>query len=53
MLGRMYDGIEYRGWRTIVEPGYAGVPVNNDEVSPTQILPTCDLEHRAGQNLPN
>lgn len=44
VLGRMYDGIEYRGFgQTIVEElgQYAGVPVWNgltDEFHPTQIL---------------
>ena len=44
VLGRMYDGIEYRGFgQTIVEElaEYAGVPVFNgltDEFHPTQIL---------------
>jgi ornithine carbamoyltransferase len=44
VLGRMYDGIEYRGFgQTIVEElgKYAGVPVWNgltDEFHPTQIL---------------
>ena len=44
VLGRMYDGIEYRGFgQTIVEElaQYAGVPVFNgltDEFHPTQIL---------------
>ncbi len=44
VLGRMYDGIEYRGFgQTIVEElaTYAGVPVWNgltDEFHPTQIL---------------
>ena len=44
VLGRMYDGIEYRGFaQTIVEDlaKYAGVPVWNgltNEVHPTQIL---------------
>ncbi len=46
VLGRMYDGIEYRGFsRKIVEElgAYAGVPVWNgltDEFHPTQILMT-------------
>ena len=45
VLGRMYDGIEYRGFaQTIVEDlaKYAGVPVWNgltNEFHPTQILP--------------
>ena len=44
VLGRMYDGIEYRGFRqTVVEElaRYAGVPVYNgltDESHPTQML---------------
>lgn len=44
VLGRMYDGIEYRGFKQeIVEElgAYAGVPVYNgltDEFHPTQIL---------------
>ena len=44
VLGRMYDGIEYRGFgQAIVEElaAYAGVPVYNgltDEFHPTQIL---------------
>ena len=44
VLGRMYDGIEYRGFgQTVVEElgKYAGVPVWNgltDEFHPTQIL---------------
>ena len=44
VLGRLYDGIEYRGFdQSIVEAlaGYAGVPVWNgltDEYHPTQIL---------------
>lgn len=44
VLGRMYDGIEYRGFKqTVVEDlaKYAGVPVFNgltDEWHPTQIL---------------
>ena len=44
VLGRMYDGIEYRGFgQTIVEDlaKYAGVPVFNgltNEFHPTQIL---------------
>ncbi len=44
VLGRMYDGIEYRGYgQSIVETlaNYAGVPVWNgltDEFHPTQIL---------------
>lgn len=44
VLGRMYDGIEYRGFgQTVVEElaAYAGVPVFNgltDEFHPTQML---------------
>jgi len=44
VLGRMFDGIEYRGWgQDVVETlaQYAGVPVWNgltDEFHPTQIL---------------
>ena len=47
MLGRMYDGIEYRGFgqeRVETLGRYAGVPVWNgltDEWHPTQMLPTC------------
>ena len=57
VLGRMYDGIEYRGFgQSIVEElaAYAGVPVWNgltDEFHPTQVL--ADLmtmeEHSAKQ----
>lgn len=59
VLGRMYDGIEYRGYgQTIVEElaQYAGVPVWNgltDEFHPTQIL--ADFltmqEHGGGKPL--
>ncbi|GEA52520.1 ornithine carbamoyltransferase [Vibrio inusitatus NBRC 102082] len=59
VLGRMYDGIEYRGFgQTIVEElgEYAGVPVWNgltDEFHPTQIL--ADFltmqEHARGKQL--
>ncbi|MGF1725231.1 ornithine carbamoyltransferase [Photobacterium nomapromontoriensis] len=59
VLGRMYDGIEYRGFgQTIVEElgTYAGVPVWNgltDEFHPTQIL--ADFltmqEHGRGKQL--
>lgn len=59
VLGRMYDGIEYRGFgQSIVEDlgAYAGVPVWNgltDEFHPTQIL--ADLltmiEHGRGKRL--
>ena len=44
VLGRMYDGIEYRGFKqSIVQElaDYAGVPVFNgltDEFHPTQML---------------
>ncbi|WP_159565397.1 ornithine carbamoyltransferase [Budvicia diplopodorum] len=59
VLGRMYDGIQYRGFgQHIVETlaEYSGVPVWNgltDEFHPTQIL--ADLltmqEHLPGKNL--
>jgi len=59
VLGRMYDGIEYRGYgQSIVEElgEYAGVPVWNgltDEFHPTQIL--ADFltmqEHARGKSL--
>ncbi len=59
VLGRMYDGIEYRGFgQSIVEElgTYAGVPVWNgltDEFHPTQIL--ADFltmqEHGRGKQL--
>ncbi|PMH42521.1 ornithine carbamoyltransferase [Vibrio sp. 10N.286.49.B3] len=59
VLGRMYDGIEYRGFgQAIVEElgAYAGVPVWNgltDEFHPTQIL--ADFltmqEHARGKQL--
>ena len=44
VLGRMYDGIEYRGYAAIVEElgEYAGVPVWNgltDEFHPTKSSP--------------
>ena len=60
VLGRMYDGIEYRGYgRAIVEElgEYAGVPVWNgltDEFHPTQILADLMtmLEHSPGKTLP-
>lgn len=60
VLGRMYDGIEYRGYgRAIVEElgEYAGVPVWNgltDEFHPTQILADLMtmLEHAPGKTLP-
>ncbi|ELQ6064573.1 ornithine carbamoyltransferase [Cronobacter sakazakii] len=60
VLGRMYDGIEYRGYgQAIVEElgEFAGVPVWNgltNEFHPTQIL--ADLmtmrEHSPGKTLP-
>lgn len=60
VLGRMYDGIEYRGFgQQIVEElgQYAGVPVWNgltDEFHPTQILADLMtmLEHASGKTLP-
>ncbi|MEZ9504445.1 ornithine carbamoyltransferase [Vibrio sp. 10N.286.51.B11] len=59
VLGRMYDGIEYRGFgQSIVEDlgAYAGVPVWNgltDEFHPTQILADflTILEHGRGKHL--
>ena len=59
VLGRMYDGIEYRGFgQEIVEVlgEYAGVPVWNgltDEFHPTQILADflTMLEHGRGKKL--
>lgn len=59
VLGRMYDGIEYRGYgQDIVEElgKYAGVPVWNgltDEFHPTQILADflTMLEHGRGKAL--
>jgi len=59
VLGRMYDGIEYRGFgQKIVEElgAYAGVPVWNgltDEFHPTQILADflTMLEHSRGKPL--
>lgn len=57
VLGRMYDGIEYRGFgQTIVEElaEYAGVPVWNgltDEFHPTQILADF-LTMREHSNVP-
>ncbi|MEZ8318540.1 ornithine carbamoyltransferase [Vibrio splendidus] len=59
VLGRMYDGIEYRGFgQSIVEDlgAYAGVPVWNgltDEFHPTQILADflTMLEHGRGKHL--
>lgn len=59
VLGRMYDGIEYRGFgQEIVEElgTYAGVPVWNgltDEFHPTQILADflTMLEHGRGKQL--
>ncbi|KAF1370686.1 MAG: ornithine carbamoyltransferase [Yokenella regensburgei] len=60
VLGRMYDGIEYRGYgQPIVEElgEFAGVPVWNgltDEFHPTQILADLMtmLEHAPGKTLP-
>ncbi|HEY2452793.1 MAG TPA: ornithine carbamoyltransferase [Scandinavium sp.] len=60
VLGRMYDGIEYRGYgQQIVEElgEYAGVPVWNgltNEFHPTQILADLMtmLEHAPGKYLP-
>lgn len=60
VLGRMYDGIEYRGYgQAIVEElgACAGVPVWNgltDEFHPTQILADLMtmLEHAPGKTLP-
>ncbi|MEZ8929524.1 MULTISPECIES: ornithine carbamoyltransferase [unclassified Vibrio] len=59
VLGRMYDGIEYRGFgQSIVEDlgAYAGVAVWNgltDEFHPTQILADflTMLEHGRGKHL--
>lgn len=59
VLGRMYDGIEYRGFgQQIVEElaAHAGVPVWNgltDEFHPTQILADLMtmLEHSPGKRL--
>ncbi|ALB61464.1 Ornithine carbamoyltransferase [Cronobacter condimenti 1330] len=59
VLGRMYDGIEYRGYgQAIVEElgKYAGVPVWNgltNEFHPTQILADLMtmLEHSPGKTL--
>ncbi|WP_261816044.1 ornithine carbamoyltransferase [Vibrio gallicus] len=59
VLGRMYDGIEYRGFgqERVEELGaYAGVPVWNgltDEFHPTQILADflTMLEHGKGKQL--
>ncbi|MGY5958702.1 ornithine carbamoyltransferase [Kosakonia sp. BK9b] len=59
VLGRMYDGIEYRGYgQAIVEElgQYAGVPVWNgltNEFHPTQILADLMtmLEHAPGKSL--
>lgn len=61
VLGRMYDGIEYRGYgQAIVEElgKYAGVPVWNgltDEFHPTQILADLMtmLEHSRAKNCRN
>ena len=60
VLGRMYDGIQYRGHgQEVVETlaQYAGVPVWNgltDEFHPTQILADLMtmLEHAPGKTLP-
>ena len=60
VLGRMFDGIEYRGYgQDIVEElaKYAGVPVWNgltNEFHPTQILADLMtmLEHAPGKTLP-
>ncbi|WP_324686186.1 ornithine carbamoyltransferase [Cronobacter malonaticus] len=60
VLGRMYDGIEYRGYgQAIVEElgEFAGVPVWNgltNEFHPTQILADLMtmLEHSPGTTLP-
>ncbi|EKK3975821.1 ornithine carbamoyltransferase [Cronobacter sakazakii] len=60
VLGRMYDGIEYRGYgQAIVEElgEFAGVPVWNgltNEFHPTQILADLMtmLEHSPGKTLP-
>ncbi|EJQ0792161.1 ornithine carbamoyltransferase [Cronobacter sakazakii] len=60
VLGRMYDGIEYRGYgQAIVEElgEFAGVPVWNgltNEFHPTQILADLMtmLEHSLGKTLP-
>ncbi len=59
VLGRMYDGIEYRGFgQSVVEElaAFAGVPVWNgltDEFHPTQILADLMtmLEHSPGKAL--
>ncbi len=58
VLGRMYDGIEYRGFgQAIVEElgAFAGVPVWNgltDEFHPTQILADfLTMEEHAGKPL--
>jgi ornithine carbamoyltransferase len=61
VLGRMYDGIQYRGFgQDIVETlgEHAGVPVWNgltDEFHPTQILADflTMLEHSPGKSLRN
>ncbi|MGF3093669.1 ornithine carbamoyltransferase [Cronobacter sakazakii] len=60
VLGRMYDGIEYRGYGQVIveELGeFAGVPVWNgltNEFHPTQILADLMtmLEHSPGKTLP-
>ncbi|GJH42807.1 ornithine carbamoyltransferase [Pasteurella canis] len=59
VLGRMYDGIQYRGYgQTLVETlaNYSGVPVWNgltDDFHPTQILADflTMLEHGEGKRL--
>ena len=58
VLGRMYDGIEYRGFsQSIVEElaDYAGVPVWNgltDEFHPTQILADLlTIEEKFGKKI--
>ncbi len=58
VLGRMYDGIEYRGFsqKTVEELGrYAGVPVWNgltDEFHPTQVLADfLTMKEQSGKQL--
>ncbi len=60
VLGRMYDGIEYRGFgQEVVEElaEYAGVPVWNgltNEFHPTQVLADfMTMEESSGKNLEN
>jgi ornithine carbamoyltransferase len=60
VLGRMYDGIEYRGFgQTVVEElaAYAGVPVWNgltDEFHPTQVLADLmTMEEHCEKALPH